>query len=178
MAPIKRNHQVLNEIDTLPSLPVHVEFSQESDDDAVTSGYQKCGGLDKCDCTQTDDNIPFETVLIADVDPKASSNKLHAAAICHFKDINKTYLEMPHDPDPENEFCNPTLFPKLYPTLFPYGLDGFEKQHRLLPLSLKMQAKHFLNLADDRFQVHHSFTFIIFNIMQCQQILWQSNAKI
>ena len=25
-----------------------------------------------------------------------------------------------------NEFCNPDLFPMMYPTLFPYGLGGFE----------------------------------------------------
>ena len=172
------NHQVLNEIKELPSLPVHVEFSPECHDGAVTSGYENDGNFDNRDCTQTDDDVPFESVLIADVDPKASSNELRAAAIRHFRDTNKSYLEMPHDPKPENEFCNPTLFPKLYPTLFPYGLGGFENQHRCSPVSLKMQAKHFLNLADIRFQVHHSFTFIVFNIMQRRQILWQSGAKV
>lgn len=172
------NHKVLNDIAGLPSLPVHVEFSSEPHDEVVTSGYANDGRLDERDCTQTDDNIPFESVLIADVDPKASSNELRAAAIRHFKDPNNSYLDMPHDSKPENEFCNPTLFPKLYPSLFPYGLGGFENGHRRAPVSLKMQAKHFLNLADDRFQVHHSFTFIIFNIMQRRQVLWQSNAKV
>jgi len=36
------------------------------------------------------------------------------------------YLKLPHDPTPENEFVNPKFFPKIYPTLFPFGLRGFE----------------------------------------------------
>jgi len=57
-------------------------------------------------------------------------------------------------------------------------LGGFEDRRRKRPLSFKQQAKHFLNLADDHFQVHHSFAFLAFNIMQPRQVLWQSSAKV
>lgn len=174
------NHNVLNEIESLPSLPVHVEFVASDDgDDVLTSGYAaQSEGMDTRCMDQTDNNIPFESVLIADVDPKASANELCAATIQHFRDVNKSYPEMPHDPAAENEFCNPSLFPKLFPILFPYGLGGFKDRRHKQQLSLKLQAKHFLNLADNCFQVHHLFMFLAFNIMQHRQVLWQSSTKV
>ena len=174
------NHGVLDEINSLPSLPVHVEFVRSDDeDDVLTSGYaNNADSMDNRNMSQSDGDIPFDSVLIADVDPKASARELRAAAVRHFGDSTKSYLEMPHNPEPENEFCNPALFPKLFPTLFPFGLGGFEDQRRKRPLSFKQQAKHFLNLANDRFQVHHSFTFLAFNIIQRRQVLWQSSAKV
>ena len=174
------NHDVLDEIKGLPSLPVHVEFVDSNDgDDVLTSGYaNQSGSMDTRCMNQTDNDIPFESVLIGDVDLKASANELRAAATQHFECATKSFLEMPHDPAPENEFCNLSLFPKLYPTLFPYGLGGFEDQRCKQPLSFKLQVKHFLNLADTHFQVHHLFTFLAFNIMQCRQVLWQSSAKV
>lgn len=60
------------------------------------------------------------------VDGHTSSNVLQAVAVRHFNNVEKGYFEMPHNSKAENEFCNPQLFPRLYPTLFPYGLGGFE----------------------------------------------------
>ena len=122
---ISINNKVLDEITQLPGLPYHVEFS-EPHDEALTTGYVDEQQFDNHPREQRIDDVPFEGVLITDVDPKASAHELRAAAIRHFADSTKSYLEMPHGPEPENEFCNPTLFPKLYPTLFPYGIGGFE----------------------------------------------------
>ena len=33
-------------------------------------------------------------------------------------------------------------------------------------------------MRDDRFQTHHSFVFLVFNILQRRQVLWQSGAKV
>ncbi|KAF8222005.1 hypothetical protein L208DRAFT_1225476, partial [Tricholoma matsutake] len=70
--------------------------------------------------------IPFHNVVITDVDGHASSNELHAAVVRHVKQKGGGYLQISHEPNPINEFSNPLLFPMIYPTLFPYGLGGFE----------------------------------------------------
>ena len=46
------------------------------------------------------------------------------------------FIQMLHDPKPVNEFCNPSLFPMIYPTLFPYGRGGFDDHQRLARLSM------------------------------------------
>ena len=64
--------------------------------------------------------------MITDVDGHAPLNELHVAAIHHVKKNGGGYIEIPHDPKPVNEFFNPDMFPMTYPTLFPYGIGGFE----------------------------------------------------
>lgn len=67
----------------------------------------------------------------------------------------------------------------MYPTLFPYGLGGFENADdseltvngpwqpwRKTPLSLKRHVKHLFSLSDKRFQEHYLFLFTTFNILQ------------
>lgn len=71
------------------------------------------------------------------------------------------FVQIPHSDTPANEFYNPDLLPLTYPTLFPYGLGGFEDSQRAAPLSFKHQLKHFFSLADRRFQEHYSFLFTV-----------------
>ncbi|KAJ6461572.1 hypothetical protein C8R47DRAFT_924063, partial [Mycena vitilis] len=87
-------------------------------------------------------SIPFESVVVADVNGNAPSHELRSAALDHMKKKGSNYLELPHDPNPANEFNNPRLFPMMYPTLFPYGLGGLEDSHRPTPLSFKRHIKH------------------------------------
>ncbi|KAJ7472993.1 hypothetical protein B0H11DRAFT_1645652, partial [Mycena galericulata] len=86
--------------------------------------------------------IPFQTVVVTDVDGNAPSNILRSAAMKHMHKPGSNYVEIPHDPLPANEFNNPTLFPMMYPTLFPYGLGGFENQKRRTALGFKTHVKH------------------------------------
>jgi hypothetical protein len=81
-------------------------------------------------------DIPFQNVVITDVDGHTPSNELCAAALRHVK-RGGGYVKIPHDPTPVNEFFNPTLFPLIYPTLFLYGIGGFEDKRRPRPLSMK-----------------------------------------
>ncbi|OSD06277.1 hypothetical protein PYCCODRAFT_1442534 [Trametes coccinea BRFM310] len=83
------------------------------------------------------DPVKFRKVVITDVDGRASSNELRAAAIRHIKNKGGGYLEIPHQPKPVNEFCNPDLFTMIYPTLFPYGVGGCEDRGCTRPLSLR-----------------------------------------
>ncbi|KAJ7469830.1 hypothetical protein B0H11DRAFT_1636985, partial [Mycena galericulata] len=86
--------------------------------------------------------VPFQTVVVADVDGNAPSHVLRSAAMSHMRKSGSNYVEIPHDSLPANEFNNPDLFPMIYPTLFPYGLGGFENRKRRTPLGFKTHVKH------------------------------------
>ncbi|KAJ7637332.1 hypothetical protein DFH06DRAFT_902807, partial [Mycena polygramma] len=87
-------------------------------------------------------SVPFQSVVVADVDGNAPSHELRKAALDHMKKPGSNYVELPHDPNPTNEFNNPSLFPMMYPTLFPYGIGGPEDCHRPAQLSFKRHIKH------------------------------------
>ncbi|KZT29852.1 hypothetical protein NEOLEDRAFT_1153726 [Neolentinus lepideus HHB14362 ss-1] len=54
----------------------------------------------------------------------------------------------------------------MYPTLFPYGIGGFEHPDRYPSLSFQAQASYYLDLDDRSFRYHHSYLFVALNIMQ------------
>ncbi|KAG2749902.1 hypothetical protein P692DRAFT_201712247, partial [Suillus brevipes Sb2] len=64
------------------------------------------------------------------------------------------------------EYKNPDLLPGMFPTLFPYGIGGFEDKLRDAPLSFEQQARYYLNLPDRAFRYHHSYLFVVLNILQ------------
>ena len=64
------------------------------------------------------------------------------------------------------EYNNPDLIPGMYPTLFPAGTGGFEIPDRVCALSFANQAKYCLDLVDRTFRYHHSFLFVVLNIIQ------------
>ncbi|KAJ7748829.1 hypothetical protein DFH07DRAFT_691796, partial [Mycena maculata] len=86
--------------------------------------------------------IAFESVVVTDVEGHASSNELRKAAVEHMKLPGKNYVGIPHERDPVNEFKNPSLFPMIYPTLFPYGIGGCEDRRRKTPLGMRTHIKH------------------------------------
>ncbi|KAJ7616205.1 hypothetical protein DFH06DRAFT_910288, partial [Mycena polygramma] len=86
--------------------------------------------------------IAFQSVVVTDVDGNAPSHTLRAAAMEHMKQPGKNFIEIPHDRTPMNEFKDPRLFPMMYPTLYPYGLGGFEDSERRTPLAFKTHVKH------------------------------------
>ena len=108
--------------------------------------------------------LPFQKIVIADVDGHVPANELRAAALRHVKG-GGGYIQIPHDPTPVNKFFNPDLFPMIYPTLFLYGVGGFEDKTRKVPISMKRQVKHLCSLSDKQFQEHYSFLFTVFNIL-------------
>ena len=73
---------------------------------------------------------------------------------------------IPRGSAPSNEYNNPTLLLGLYPTLFPYGAGGFEDSSRPIKISFKKQIQYLLSYHDRRFEEHHSFTFVVFNMLQ------------
>ncbi|KAJ8580896.1 hypothetical protein M405DRAFT_690366, partial [Rhizopogon salebrosus TDB-379] len=123
-------------------LPVHVEVVPPSrEGNVLTSRYDTDLDAPVAESIQTAANIG-ENVVVAGVDGNAPPHELRAAALKHVKDQGGRYVQIPHESSPANEFVNPALFPLIYPTLFPYGLGGFEHPRRSSKLSLKRQAKH------------------------------------
>ncbi|KAJ7084912.1 hypothetical protein B0H15DRAFT_783554 [Mycena belliarum] len=137
----------------------------------------------------TTDPIPFESVMVANIEGHTSPNELRKAAIDHMKLPGSNYVGIPHDRSPVNEFNNPALLPMIYPTLYPYGLGGCEGYEngseevriwgeRRTPLSMRAHIKHLFNISDRRFQEHYSFLFTAFNMLQRRQVLLQTHLKV
>jgi hypothetical protein len=59
-----------------------------------------------------------------------------------------------------------SLLPGMFPTLFPFGISGFEYNTREEPISFRAQAEDYLDLEDRSFRYHRSFIFIALNIFQ------------
>ena len=188
---IEIDEGLLTHLDSDPVLPFHVEHVTPSlAMERSTDGYDPSQGLsfETSDTGNLDSFVPtnstdvnpevlFASVLITDVDNAVSSSQLAAAAIRHLRRKGGGYLQIPHQPQPSNEFSNPDLFPMLYPTLFPYGIGGFDDNNRRVTVSMRRQVKHLLQLHDRRFQEHYSFLFTAFNILQHHEMLLQVGLK-
>ncbi|KAK0446937.1 uncharacterized protein EV420DRAFT_1276348 [Desarmillaria tabescens] len=163
---IEINETVLQELDDNPNLPFVIQHILPSAArDTLTSRYEASVDNPKVQLP-VPDSVNFESVIIADVDFSSSLNNLKQAAMRHIHKRGGGYIELTHDPSPTDEFNNPLLFLMMYPTLFPYGIGGFEEPSRRMSLSLRSQVKHFFNLNDTRFQEHYSFLFSAFNMLQ------------
>ncbi|KAG1751051.1 hypothetical protein EDB19DRAFT_1824799 [Suillus lakei] len=73
--------------------------------------------------------------LLVDFDPDSGVTMFEKAG---FRPINE------YDND------NPDLIPGTYPTLFSFGIGGFEDDAQPKALSSQKQAQYYLNIADDR----------------------------
>lgn len=100
-----------------------------------------------------------------------------ALAIKHWKSGGGAFT-IPHSSEPINEYNNPTLFPCMFPHLFPWGLGGFEDKGRRVPVGLEAHVKHMLNLSDTDPQTDHSFSFVAMNILQRRTTAKASRFKV
>ncbi|PCH37355.1 hypothetical protein WOLCODRAFT_45468, partial [Wolfiporia cocos MD-104 SS10] len=145
-AEVQIDHSAVDALPTHDILPVHVEHVLPSEaQESLTSHYDPSYNPvphDTPNSEPTTAEVPFHNIVVTDVDAHAPSHELRAAALRHVKAKGGGYLRMPHDPQPVNEFCNPSLFPMMYPTLFPFGVGGFEDPSRSRPLSFKRHVKH------------------------------------
>ncbi|KAJ8582756.1 hypothetical protein M405DRAFT_919955, partial [Rhizopogon salebrosus TDB-379] len=147
---IQIDHSALDSMNEETLLPFHVDHVLPNDArDTLTSRYDAHETIQPrdnenrpADNTGSHIDHDFDRVVITDVDGHASANELRAAAVRHIKNKGGGYIQIPHDPEPVNEFFNPELFPLIYPTLFPYGFGGFEDRFRSESLSMKRHVKH------------------------------------
>ncbi|KAG1885914.1 uncharacterized protein F5891DRAFT_1132702 [Suillus fuscotomentosus] len=117
------DHDCLDSMSEEDILPVHIETVPE--DDARAEDV-----ADSSTASSAED--VFQHVIVTDVDGNAPGHELRAAAPRHVKEQC-----VPHGLNPMNEYVNPELLPKVYPTLFPYGVGGFEHPRRTSPVSFK-----------------------------------------
>lgn len=124
---VRLNEDCLAELEKNPVLHFSIELIHlNAANEAATDRYDSTStpGADSSEQTGTP-TIPFQNVVIADIDCHASSNELCAAALRHVKKKGGGYIQIPHDRDLANEFKQDSLlFPMIYPTLFPYGICG------------------------------------------------------
>ena len=64
------------------------------------------------------------------------------------------------------EYKNPALMPGMFPTLWPFGIGGFDDSDRQTPLSFPVQANYYFDIPDHRFRYHHAYSFVALNIIQ------------
>ncbi|CAF2979465.1 unnamed protein product [Rotaria sp. Silwood2] len=137
----------------------------------------------------TSDFIPINPSGVLDVNGTSVSikdinnqmlRKLRIDANKQSVDLSETNTDddlihmIPRGSAPTNEYNNPTLLLGLYPTLFPYGTGGFEDASRPVKISFKKQIQYLLSYHDRRFEEHHSFIFIAFNILQRREACLQA----
>ncbi|KAF9031283.1 hypothetical protein BJ165DRAFT_1417671 [Panaeolus papilionaceus] len=105
---IQINDGVLNELKEEQVLPFHVQHIITSDAiEASTSRYDNIKGVDTPSHTpnapqSNSSEIPFEKIVIMDVDGHTAAHKLKAAALHHMKN-GGAYLQIPHNPSLVNE---------------------------------------------------------------------------
>ncbi|THU82766.1 hypothetical protein K435DRAFT_560159, partial [Dendrothele bispora CBS 962.96] len=92
--------------------------------------------------TEADGKVLFERAVVTDVSGNETASVLRRAASRHIKQNHGSYVRMPHGSHPAAEFNNESLFPMMYPTLFPYGLGGFGCPSRSVTISMKAHVKH------------------------------------
>ncbi|KAK0215909.1 hypothetical protein EDD85DRAFT_782365 [Armillaria nabsnona] len=71
---------------------------------------------------------------------------------------------------PVNEYNNLKLMMGMFPTLFLYGISGFEKPDQKVSVSFQKQANYYLDIVDRSFRRHNSFIFVTLNIFQHHQV--------
>ncbi|KDR77058.1 hypothetical protein GALMADRAFT_225194 [Galerina marginata CBS 339.88] len=140
---ISINHRLLDELEDSQILPFHIEHVVPSDaTEVLTSRYDDPDQdpMISRDLNSGLGDLPFQNVVITDATGLSPAHELRAAALRHVRQ-GGGYIQIPHDPTPVNEFFNPHLFPMIYPTLFPYGIGGFEDRRRRVPLTMKRHSQ-------------------------------------
>lgn len=82
---------------------------------------------------------------------------------------------IPRSTAPARDCFNSELLLGLFPTLFPYGCGAPYDESRPTPVSLMKHVRYLLTYEDQRFEKHHSFMFVLFNMMQRQQACWNAS---
>ncbi|KAF6747096.1 hypothetical protein DFP72DRAFT_1075742 [Ephemerocybe angulata] len=83
-------------------------------------------------------------------------------ALQHLKNGGMS-LAIGHDGNPQSMWNNPSLYPQMFPWLFPYGLGGVGQDEHLNMLSRENHIPWLLMYHDKRFQTAASPLMVFFN---------------
>jgi len=113
-------------------------------------------------------HVMLESTGISDPDGACiPARNIFSAALRNTARVENTpdlYLHRSSNPVPE--YSNPDLIPGMFPTLFPFGIGGFEDSMRQEPISFRIHADYCFDLQDRSFRYHRSFMFVALNIFQ------------
>ncbi|TFK64750.1 hypothetical protein BDN72DRAFT_730442, partial [Pluteus cervinus] len=136
------DYAALNKLPQNDILPVDLDVIQDSSDVQASHAVDSSEQLDNSNSVVPPPASIFQNLVISDVDLHAPMSDIKAATMRHVFDMKNPFVQVPRGSRPESEFHSPYLFPNMYPTLYPYGVGGFEDDSRGSPLSVKRQARH------------------------------------
>ncbi|KAF7972078.1 hypothetical protein HWV62_19157 [Athelia sp. TMB] len=94
--------------------------------------------------------------------------QLKAAAVQHLAEGGHV-MAVGHDNEPVNTFKNPSLYPQMFPWLFPYGKGGLNQPQHKGIMANAVRKKWMLLYFDKRFQLDRFFPLIALNQEQIKQ---------
>jgi hypothetical protein len=82
------------------------------------------------------------------------------------RSVDKPDLVLPRNSVPVVEYHNPDVVPGMFPSLYPFGIGGFDDDTRPSPVAFQKQANYYFDLVDRSFCYHRSYMFVVLNIFQ------------
>jgi hypothetical protein len=130
--------------------------------------------------------IELTSTTLVDVDNLQSSYKQRKLeALRKLKMQESGFVKFPSGGTPLSTSKNPRVFGWLFPTLFPYGVGMVDNNNARLStdigfheLDTRPHVQHLLSIADNRFQVHKSFMFVMSDILQRRQSSFKSRLAV
>jgi hypothetical protein len=165
-AGISMDHSV---IDNLPQddIPADILANITRTGD-VESAVAEGSSYVPSDPSPTDvDTIRIERSGVIDVDTtQLSQSTLFSAASENLKFNDKTMVKIKRSSQVASPWNNASFWPLAFPTLFPYGVGGCND----IRPKLHIWIRHLLNLRDNRFRLHYSFMFVVYNILNIREV--------
>jgi PIF1-like helicase/Helitron helicase-like domain at N-terminus len=137
-----------------PPVSVQYQYSLENKTEEGTSIFDNAleDGVDQGDCPFVVHGLTGEQYNTKTI------NALKGLALRHWNN-NGGALAVSHDSSAQSIYNNPSLYPQIFPWLFPYGLGGIGGTS----LSNKAHKRHLLMYHDKRFQKDICFPFVAFS---------------
>lgn len=156
--------------------PVHIIVRDAEEDDNANGSTN---GPSQTHCQLPEGiELAFDSAIVSDLQGReVTPHMMSMHALQHLKS-GGGFVQIPHDSDPTNTYDDHDAFPAMFPTLFPYGVYGFEKPEQPIKMTMALHAKHLLALADTRFQEHTTFQFMVYNILQRREVNKSARFKI
>ena len=141
----------------VPPVSLHYQHSLTNKVEEGTSVFDDApdDGVEEGDC-------PFVVHgLTGDQLTTKSTSALKGIALRHWNNHGAA-LGISHDASPQSIYNNPSLYPQIFPWLFPYGLGGIGSTK----LSDQVHKHYLLMYHDKRFQRDPCFPFVAFSHQQ------------
>jgi len=141
----------------MPPVSIHYQVSLTNKVEEGTSVFDDApdDGVEEGDC-------PFVVHgLTGDQLMTKSASALKGIALRHWNSRGAA-LAISHDASPQSIYNNPSLYPQIFPWLFPYGLGGIGSTK----LADQDHKRYLLMYHDKRFQRDPCFPFVAFSHQQ------------